>query len=452
MTIASETNRSGPYACNGVTTRFPYEFRIYDAAHIRVILTKPDGTETTLATGTDYTVSGVGESGGGAIDMVAAYATGHRVTLILNAPFTQEIDLENQGAYFAETIERAIDLQTQMSLQLKEQVARSVVLPVTSSVSVDRLTGAVLALSEIQPQMQTLAPIAGDIAAVAAMAGAVVAAEGHANTATAAAGVATSKATEAAASAAAAQTWNPASYSTTSQIDTKLAGYVPTTRKLKVGAGLSLDGVAGNDATPAEGDLSADRLVKLLFATSAEAAAGVPVGKPVDPAGLAAAIEALSIRGGATVTLSGTASDLTGIPSTAKRITVTGVGLSGSGTSHILLQLGTSGGIENSGYDAEGGIHANTNDVAAAAFTTGFLLGWSGGAAVRSTQTLSLVKHTGNIWVAELSGGLNNGGGAYYVLGGGGSKVLGGVLDRLRITTVNGTDTFDAGTISILLE
>ncbi len=212
MTIASEANRSGPYDCNGATTHFPYGFQLYDQAHIRAILTAPDGAETTMALGTDYTVSGVGDTGGGEIVTSVAPGAGHKVTLILNVPFTQNVDLENQGAYFAETIERAFDLQTQMSLQLKEQVARSVVLPVTSSVSVDKLTGAVLSLSEIQPDMQTLAPIAADIKTVAGISSEVVAAEGHANTASAAAVVATSKAAEAAASAEAAATFDPASF------------------------------------------------------------------------------------------------------------------------------------------------------------------------------------------------------------------------------------------------
>ncbi len=262
MTIASEANRSGPYACNGVTTSFPYEFRIYDEAHIRVILTAPDGTESTLTLGTDYTVSGVGDSGGGAVETAVAYAAGHQVTLILNVPFTQETDLENQGAYFAETIERAIDLQTQMSLQLKEQVARAVVLPVTSSVSVDRLTGAVLSLSEIEPQMLALVPIAGDITTVAGISAEVVAAEGHANTAVTAAGVATGKAAEAAASAAAARTWDPALYSTTHEVETMLGGYVPTTRKLIAGAGVKVNGGA-------EASLAGDVTIAI---------AGVPTG------------------------------------------------------------------------------------------------------------------------------------------------------------------------------
>lgn len=67
--------------------------------------------------------------------------------------------------------------------------------------------------------------------------------------------------------------------------------------KLKVGSGLSLDGVGGTDAAPAESDLSTDRLIKLLFATPQEAAGGVITGKPVDPAGLAAAVAAVG-KGG----------------------------------------------------------------------------------------------------------------------------------------------------------
>ncbi|MBS1183768.1 MAG: Tail Collar domain protein [Proteobacteria bacterium] len=285
MTIASEANRSGPYACNGVTTHFPYQFRIYDEAHIRVILTGSDGTETTLALGSDYAVSGVGDSGGGAVETAAAYAAGYRVTLILNVPFTQDTDLENQGAYFAETIERAIDLQTQMSLQLKEQVARAVVLPVTSSVSVDRLTSSVLALAEIQPQMQTLAPMAQDIVTVAGIADAVVAAAGNADTATAAAAVATGKAAEAAESAAAAATWNPATYSTTAQISALLAGYVPTTRTIASGTGVLINGGAG-------AALGATVTVSLDFATDPEILAGTDAGKPVAPAGMQVAIAA----------------------------------------------------------------------------------------------------------------------------------------------------------------
>ena len=204
MTIASEANRSGPYACNGATTRFPFAFKIYDEAHIRVILTDPAGVEADLDLGPDYTVTGVGDDGGGAIVVTTAPPTGHQLTLVLDVPFTQATDLENQGAYFAETIERSFDLLTQQALQLKELIARSVVLPVTSTVSVNELVTATLALAKVQSQMASLAGIASDIVTVAGISADVVSAQGNAQTATTAAAVATTKAGEAAASAVAA--------------------------------------------------------------------------------------------------------------------------------------------------------------------------------------------------------------------------------------------------------
>ena len=104
---------------------FPYAFKIFDAAHVHVILTDEAGVETTLSLGADYAVSGVGEDGGGAVETAVAHPAGCLVTLILNVPFIQEIDLENQGAYFAETIERALDEGVQRDLQLAEEVARA---------------------------------------------------------------------------------------------------------------------------------------------------------------------------------------------------------------------------------------------------------------------------------------------------------------------------------------
>ena len=217
MTIASEANRSGPYACNGATTRFPFAFKIYDEAHIRVILTDPAGLEANLTLGTHYTVTGVGNDGGGAVVTTTAPPAGNRLTLVLDVPFIQATDLENQGAYFAETIERSFDLLTQQALQLKELIARSVVLPVTSTVSVNELVTATLALAKVQGQMASLAGIASDIVTVAGISADVVSAQGNAQTATTAAAVATTKAGEAAASAVAAQRWDPTFYSTTTE-------------------------------------------------------------------------------------------------------------------------------------------------------------------------------------------------------------------------------------------
>ena len=74
-----------------------------------------------------------------------------------------------------------------------------------------------------------------------------------------------------------------------------------------------------------------------------------------------------TITSGTAVSASGTSVDFTGIPSTAKRVTVlfTGLSLNTGGVNPITLRLGTSGGIQASGYTGSqgyvGGSPASTN-------------------------------------------------------------------------------------------
>ncbi|WP_065755378.1 hypothetical protein [Bradyrhizobium paxllaeri] len=125
MTVASEENKSGPYIGNGATTVFDYEFRILNEAHIRVIRAQA-GIETVLTLGADYTVSGVGDAGGGSITATVAPTAAQTITILRDVPFTQDTDLENQGSYFAETIEAALDLSAMRDQQLRSALtARS---------------------------------------------------------------------------------------------------------------------------------------------------------------------------------------------------------------------------------------------------------------------------------------------------------------------------------------
>lgn len=151
--------------------------------------------------------------------------------------------------------------------------------------------------------------------------------------------------------------------------------------------------------------------------------------------------------GTAQASTSGTNIDFTGIPSWVKRITVMFSGVSTNGVSLIQAQIGTSGGIQNTGYSS-GAWLANT---ANANSTTGFLATGQVNAAYifDGNLTLCLLNSATGLWTfnSVLSGstsGINS--------IGGGSKTLSGTLDRIRITTVNGTDTFDAGSINILYE
>ena len=152
------------------------------------------------------------------------------------------------------------------------------------------------------------------------------------------------------------------------------------------------------------------------------------------------------VSGTAVASTSGTSIDFTGIPSWVKRITVMFNGVSTNGSSSPLVQLGTSGGVVTSGYGGTGSLIAST--VTSQNFTTGFGERSQDSAAVRSGAWV-ITNVSGNIWVCAGVLGRSDGANTSVT---GGTVTLGGTLDRVRITTVNGTDTFDAGTINILYE
>lgn len=185
MTIATAINRSGPYTGNGVTSVFAYDFKIEDRDHVQVVRATALNVETVLAIDTDYTVTGVGDDGGGDIILNAPLAAGLTLTMILDVPFTQETDLENQGAYFAETVEAAFDLSAQRDLQLSERLNRAILLPVSSSVSGGALAAQLAAditrlgqsadeidiVAGIDTEVVTVAGIADDVALLADVSG-----------------------------------------------------------------------------------------------------------------------------------------------------------------------------------------------------------------------------------------------------------------------------------------
>jgi hypothetical protein len=146
-------------------------------------------------------------------------------------------------------------------------------------------------------------------------------------------------------------------------------------------------------------------------------------------------------------TTSGTSIDFTGIPSWVKRITVMLNGISGNGSSNPMIQLGDSGGIENSGYAGSIGFSGATSN--AAAFSSGFLFNLGVGAVTATSGVATLLNISGNVWIYAISAGYAD---QAYSLSGGGTKTLSETLDRLRITTVDGTDTFDAGSVNIMYE
>ncbi len=155
--------------------------------------------------------------------------------------------------------------------------------------------------------------------------------------------------------------------------------------------------------------------------------------------------------GTAVASTSGTSIDFTSIPSWVKRITVMFQGVSTSGTSLLQIQVG-SGSVSTSSY-VSGASYGGSAGQTTLTTTTGFALNSTGGASAGAffygSVILTLVGS--NTWVGQ--GNIYGSVSALAAYSCGGvSPALGGALDRVRITTVGGTDTFDAGTINILYE
>lgn len=157
------------------------------------------------------------------------------------------------------------------------------------------------------------------------------------------------------------------------------------------------------------------------------------------------------VSGTAQASTSGTSIDFTGIPSWVKRVTVMFNGVSTNGTSQMLLQLGA-GSVTAAGYSCRTTAINGSNGTNANANGNGFGVNTSGNAVPAGTATgqIILSNLTGNTWVGSGSTHDNTSSLVQYIQAG--LIALSGTLDRVRITTVNGTDTFDAGSINILYE
>jgi hypothetical protein len=185
------------------------------------------------------------------------------------------------------------------------------------------------------------------------------------------------------------------------------------TLTLVAGSGMTITTDAGTDT--------------ITFASSGGGGSGITLGTPQN-------------------STSGTSIDFTSIPSGTKRIDIMFNGVSVSGTSPIIVQLGDSGGAENSGYT--GAVSGMSSTVSSATLSSGFALSDSGtsAAVLNGTLHLTLLNSSTFLWSATGLFGRSNSAAMFICAG---IKALSAELDRVRITCINGTDTFDAGSINI---
>jgi hypothetical protein len=197
----------------------------------------------------------------------------------------------------------------------------------------------------------------------------------------------------------------------------------------------------------ADGAVTSAKLASIVTGATVGSAANIPVMTYNAKGQITGTSTAQKIAiGTVNSTTSITARDFTSIPSTAKIIHIGFIGFSTNGTSIPIIQLGDSGGIENTGYS--GAVwQTNTSNVN---HSTGFAIAVTNAAAsvYHGHLTLVLIDPSTNTWSITGNLSLSNSSNTFNVSG---TKSLSDTLDRIRITVTNGTDQIDAGSNNIVV-
>jgi hypothetical protein len=139
MTVSSSTSKV-QYNGNGSLTVFAYTFKVFDQDDLTVIIRSANGTETTKSIGTHYTVSGVGDAGGGNVTMLTAPASGETITILRDQPLTQGLDLVPNDPFPAGSMEDALDKLTFMVQAHSEELDRAIKASKTNTIGSTEFT------------------------------------------------------------------------------------------------------------------------------------------------------------------------------------------------------------------------------------------------------------------------------------------------------------------------
>lgn len=140
MTINSNIRKAGPFIGNGTASTFPFTFKVFQASDLQIVrLTVSTGAQTTLVLNSDYTVTLNQEQNsnpGGSITLIAgALASGYNLIITSDIGNLQPTDLTNQGGFYPDVINDALDRATIQIQQLQEKTDRTIKYPVTDPVT-----------------------------------------------------------------------------------------------------------------------------------------------------------------------------------------------------------------------------------------------------------------------------------------------------------------------------
>lgn len=425
MTISTESRKAGPFDGNGVTVDFPFSFKVFSTSDVLVVHADSSDAETILDITDDYTVTLNADQNshpGGTVTLLTAPATGEKVTLSSAIAILQPLELTSSGGFSPTVLNAAFDRLTIICQQIAEESSRAIKVTLSSDLTPD----------EFVAELQLGASQASASAAAAA------------------------------ASAALAATFEPDNY-ILSAGDTMTGDFTIATGGTLT-AEDAIDAQGGVTVPANETGNNAPRSSEVVKVATAGAGAKIhswtTAGRPT----LGATDQAIGYNSTtgkmefwngtewvvvagldvAPVSLSGTSMDFTGVPAWTKSGIAHLDGYSLSGSSRVLIQIGTASGIVATGYSG-GRFFSSSGGTSEAAATNGLASSISTSSIITNLRvTFDLMNATTNRWMLTADGTTTTG----AKVAASATITLTDPLTQVRIRSENGTDTFDAGSIS----
>ena len=496
MTISSTVRTAGPFTSG---SSFAFAFKVFAQADVAVYRTVTStGVVTTLALNTDYTVSLSADQDtnpGGTVTLNTALAAGQSLLIVSAVANTQSTDITNQSGFYPDVINDALDRATVQVQQVQGQANRGIRYPATeislnaelpkasdranqylafdSNGEVD-IGGAVpdqryygAKTADPATRNDGSARVAGDLY-YNSVANTMKVFNGSAWDTVTTTPVDGDKGDITLSGGAATYTIDNDAVTTVKILNANVTAAKLATDSVETAKIVNLAVTTGKIDNLAVTTGKIDNLavttskIDNLAVTAGKIAAGAVTSAKLDTniaisgtLGVTGAFTASGGLGGSllqsdTKSASGTEVLFTGIPSWARKITIALNVVSTSGTSMLVIRAGTSGGIATTNYAAFGDVPGVANS---GSYTSGFPFGGLNSlvAADSCHGVFTLVKiGNGNDWSGQ--GMLSKPAGTPRLLLSAGYVALSGTLDRVALTTNNGTDTFDNGSVTVVWE
>ncbi|WP_027186652.1 hypothetical protein [Desulfovibrio cuneatus] len=142
MTVNASVMWRERYKGDGIQSQWPVPFPFLQPEHVRATLVDPSGSGRALLYNAEYTVKTNAERRGGSLGYLVP--ANHELVVHLDLPYSQEIDLYNNGILDAEVLEYGLDKLTLLCAQLAERVSRAVMVDIASTETPEALCTSLL--------------------------------------------------------------------------------------------------------------------------------------------------------------------------------------------------------------------------------------------------------------------------------------------------------------------